>query len=134
MIEKGRYFTINRPRQYGKTTTLYLLAGLLGQNPDYLVFRISFEGIDLPTYEKHENFIKAFLKLLKNRIQFLPKKELAVLIDENLNKINTMGELSEFITGFIKAAGRKVVLMIDEVDKSKSNKFKNQRRDEHACT
>lgn len=24
-IEKGRYFTINRARQYGKTTMLYLL-------------------------------------------------------------------------------------------------------------
>lgn len=24
-IEKGQYFTINRARQYGKTTTLYLL-------------------------------------------------------------------------------------------------------------
>lgn len=25
LIEKGKYFTINKPRQYGKTTTLYLL-------------------------------------------------------------------------------------------------------------
>ena len=25
LIEKEKYFVINRPRQYGKTTTLYLL-------------------------------------------------------------------------------------------------------------
>ena len=25
LIEKGSYFTINRPRQYGKTTTMFLL-------------------------------------------------------------------------------------------------------------
>ena len=25
MINKGEYFVINRPRQYGKTTTMYLL-------------------------------------------------------------------------------------------------------------
>ena len=26
LIEKGKYFTITKPRQYGKTTTQYLLA------------------------------------------------------------------------------------------------------------
>lgn len=25
LIDKGRYFIINRPRQYGKTTIVYLL-------------------------------------------------------------------------------------------------------------
>lgn len=28
MIEKGDYFIINRPRQYGKTTTLYSLSSM----------------------------------------------------------------------------------------------------------
>ena len=32
LIEKGKYFTINRPRQYGKTTTLFLLDKLLNLN------------------------------------------------------------------------------------------------------
>ena len=29
MIEQGDYFVINRPRQYGKTTTIYMLNRLL---------------------------------------------------------------------------------------------------------
>jgi energy-coupling factor transporter ATP-binding protein EcfA2 len=29
MIEDGEYFTINRPRQYGKTTTLYMISRIL---------------------------------------------------------------------------------------------------------
>ncbi len=29
LINRGKYFIINRPRQYGKTTTLYLLEKLL---------------------------------------------------------------------------------------------------------
>ena len=29
MVEEGEYFIINRPRQYGKTTTLYTLAETL---------------------------------------------------------------------------------------------------------
>ena len=41
MIDKGQYFTINRARQYGKTTTLHLLEKML--TPEYLCIRISFE-------------------------------------------------------------------------------------------
>ena len=37
LVEAGNYFTINRPRQYGKTTTFYLLTQLLKKkSSDYL--------------------------------------------------------------------------------------------------
>ena len=45
LIVKGKYFTINRPRQYGKTTTLFLLNNKLNETEDYLTIKISFEGI-----------------------------------------------------------------------------------------
>jgi predicted AAA+ superfamily ATPase len=32
IITRGDYFTINRPRQYGKTTILYLLQKRLGKD------------------------------------------------------------------------------------------------------
>ena len=38
LVEKGQYFVINRPRQYGKTTTLYGLAAALRRTGDYIVF------------------------------------------------------------------------------------------------
>lgn len=40
-IESGQYFTINRARQYGKTTLLYLLEKEL-RKQDYLVLSLSF--------------------------------------------------------------------------------------------
>lgn len=43
-IEKGQYFTINRARQYGKTTTLYLLERRLREK--YIVLSLSFEAAD----------------------------------------------------------------------------------------
>ena len=43
-IEQGQYFTINRARQYGKTTTLFLLERKLRK--DYLVLSLSFEAAD----------------------------------------------------------------------------------------
>ena len=41
MIENEEYFTINRSRQYGKTTTLAALFRKL--KDDYIVLRLSFE-------------------------------------------------------------------------------------------
>ncbi len=37
MIEDGQYFTINRPRQYRKTTTLFLLMKWLFATDEYLL-------------------------------------------------------------------------------------------------
>ena len=39
LVEKGKYFTISKPRQYGKTTTMFLLAQRLKK--DYLVIKMS---------------------------------------------------------------------------------------------
>lgn len=43
-IQEGKYFTINRGRQYGKTTTLYLMEQQLKNS--YLVIPLSFEACD----------------------------------------------------------------------------------------
>ncbi|MCI8711092.1 MAG: hypothetical protein HFH23_02195 [Ruminococcus sp.] len=43
-IEHGQYFTMNRARQYGKTTTLFLLERALWGNS--ITLRLSFEATD----------------------------------------------------------------------------------------
>ena len=43
-IQQGSYFTINQARQYGKTTTLYLLEEKLRET--YIVLNLSFESAD----------------------------------------------------------------------------------------
>ena len=43
MVAAGEYFTINRARQYGKTTLLNLLEEKLAH--EYTVLSISFEGM-----------------------------------------------------------------------------------------
>lgn len=40
MVDRGEYFTINRARQYGKTTTLHALGDFLGN--DYTVVSLDF--------------------------------------------------------------------------------------------
>ena len=44
LVDAGKYFMINRARQYGKTTTLFLLERKLRE--DYLVLSLSFEAAD----------------------------------------------------------------------------------------
>ena len=43
MVDAGKYFTINRARQYGKTTTIDLLCSLLAE--EYIVLSLDFQDI-----------------------------------------------------------------------------------------
>jgi len=122
MIDSGDYFTINRPRQYGKTTVMYLLEQQLRKDKDYLTIDISFEGIDTPTYKKHELFIPTVLNIIYRTLKFLQEKELAALVKTN-SSITDFNGLNNFFTKMVMQAGRKVVLMIDEVDKSSNNQL-----------
>ena len=64
MVDKGQYFTINRGRQYGKTTMMNLLAEKLSGH--YSVFSISFEGIGDELCRSEEVFCQTFLGLLND--------------------------------------------------------------------
>lgn len=125
MIEDGEYFTISKPRQYGKTTTLYLLEQDLIKDKNYLVLDTSFEGIDAPTYNSQPAFIKTFLEMLKDRFIFLEETHLADFIDTHISNAQTMTDLAKIITQLVKTIGLNIntVLMIDEVDKSSSNQL-----------
>jgi predicted AAA+ superfamily ATPase len=59
MIEQGEYFTINRPRQYGKTTILHTLRKRLA-DLGYIIFHISFEGIGDDIFNDEVVFTKGF--------------------------------------------------------------------------
>jgi predicted AAA+ superfamily ATPase len=67
MVTDGEYFTINRPRQYGKTTTLYLLENRLDKNNKYLVLSVSFEGIGDDSFHSERSFIEALLRQFKRK-------------------------------------------------------------------
>jgi len=123
IIEAGEYFTINRPRQYGKTTTMYLLDQALKKRDDYVVIKISFEAIDAPTYSNQARFIAAFLDMLKEKFLFMGKNDPADFIAGEMAAAKNMRDLSKTITGLIRKTAARTVLMIDEVDKSSNNQL-----------
>jgi hypothetical protein len=122
MVEEGEYFVINRPRQYGKTTTLFMLEQELKKNSEYMVIDVSFEGIDTPSYSEQSRFIPIFLDLLKKSLLYNKENELIEFI-ESQGALLDFNVLSSFITRFIEKSGRNVVLLIDEVDKSSNNQL-----------
>ena len=115
-IEDEEYFIINRPRQYGKTTTLFLLENDLKKKSDYFVISISFEGLGDLLFQDEARFCKEFLNILKRASEF-EDLEIAKFIGCEVDDIGSLSELSVFITKLIKRIDKKVVLMIDEVDK-----------------
>jgi hypothetical protein len=123
MIEMGDYFTINRPRQYGKTTMLFTLANALKQTGEYVVFRTSFEGVGDDAFLKEQSFCALFLDLLLSEAETWGHAELATLLSEAIPDTISLRQLSKKITELAIKADKKLVLLIDEVDKSSNNQL-----------
>ena len=117
LIENGNYFTINRPRQYGKTTTLLFLEKELLKRPDYLCISLSFEGIGDQVFETESSFCQVFIRILANSVkdQDIETSKWLRLRSETTVSFEL---LSETITDLVIEASKKIVVLIDEVDKS----------------
>jgi hypothetical protein len=122
MVENGSYFIINRPRQYGKTTMLYSLAEVLRAKGDYIVLNTSFEGIGDVIFDSEENFSAGFIRLME-RYSKIHSPELLSWFKNKAKKVKDLETLSDMITDFNKQTDKRVVLMIDEVDKSSNNQL-----------
>ena len=120
-IANGCYFTINRARQFGKTTTLYLLEKYLKEQ--YVIIRLSFEIAD-ELFNSLYSFSKGLVYIIYNELKNQG-------IDKNiLDKWNQpvshefpFNSLSRHITELCKESNKKIILMIDEIDKSSDNQI-----------
>ncbi|MDR0909634.1 MAG: hypothetical protein LBM77_07690 [Spirochaetaceae bacterium] len=97
-IDPGKYFTINRGRQYGKTTTITALENSLGG--DYIVASMSFESMGDVNFESEEVFVKTFMKKMGWNNCF----------------VSSFFTLNKYISK--KCKSKKIILIVDEVDKS----------------
>ena len=118
-IEQGQYFTINRARQYGKTTTLFLLERKLRK--DYLVLSLSFEAAD-EYFQSLSTLAEGLILDIGECLREQRAEE--KIIDEWCSPISEkfpMRSLGQKITSLCRLCGKRIVLMIDEVDKSSDN-------------
>ena len=62
MVDDGKYFSINRAQQYGKTTTINWLSTHLRQ--DYDVLKLDFRRISPSSLDTDREFVQAFCRLV----------------------------------------------------------------------
>jgi len=117
MVNKRQYFTINRARQYGKTTILGLLEKTLQTH--YRVARISFENLDEEDFATAGDFCETFIDLVAAALETtgIDKDKLKEWQNSTPDRFS---KLSKCITNLCE--GDKVVLIIDEVDRTSNNR------------
>lgn len=117
-LDTGKYFTINRARQFGKTTTLNMIWRKLSDR--YLVIALSFEGVGDTPFESTEGFVSMFCRQMASFLEIVVKNaDYAAYWREGNAK--DLEDLSVLISGFTSACVKPVILTIDEVDKSSDN-------------
>lgn len=123
MIDAGQYFTINRARQYGKTTTLRALAKNLVR--DYVVISLDFQLMSHKDFEEEGTFVKAFSEAVlrkagaENAVPAEIRSELQNLIG-NVQEA-ALARLFEILSSWCEISEKPIVLIIDEVDSASNN-------------
>ena len=128
LVDAGKYFTINRARQYGKTTILRALYRYLQR--DYYVVLMDFQTfgkakfIDDNTFSL--SFASSFLRLLKrNELrmteQFRESLDVLKKCADDSEKRFEQKELFEMLGDICASSDKRIVLMIDEVDSAGDN-------------
>ena len=124
LVDDGKYFTINRARQYGKTTTITALA--IALQDQYVVISTSFEGIGDAGFENEASFVREFCRLLRRefgrelRIPKAIKDDFDDLF-KSANEKTRLGDLFDILLEWCDETVFPIVLVIDEVDKATNN-------------
>lgn len=120
MIDDGSYFTLNRGRQYGKTTTLKLLKKRIADK--YTVLDMDFQALSHDSFRSEGLFSIGFSKIMINADEFkglsLPEKiktELEKIFTKEDEKI-VLGDLFQILQKWCVISEKPIVLIIDEVD------------------
>lgn len=117
MVEEGAYFVINRPRQYGKTTLLSLLSERLQERAECLPLLISFEGISSESYQDEPRFLNALMLQIRQIVRVRQRHDLLQMLERGTEP-TTLAQFGEWVSHVVMASSSRIVLMIDEVDKS----------------
>ena len=124
MVDTGKYFTINRARQYGKTTTINALQKSLAS--DYTVVSLSFEGISEAGFKDEKSFVQAFCRIIKReyRAGLDMPNEIRNQLDDFLTGKEKAVDLMAFFDTLLEwceVSEKDIILIIDEVDHAANN-------------
>jgi hypothetical protein len=129
LVDKGDYFTINRARQYGKTTILRELCNYL--KDDYFVVFMDFQTqMSNAKFQSENTFsialAKSFLRIYddvcNDYTDDLSEKinELKIEISNNKEEVDLV-ELFLYLSEICRTSVKPIVLIVDEVDSATNN-------------
>lgn len=128
MVDAGQYFTINRARQYGKTTTLRALKQYLQE--EYMVVSLDFQKLGANSFENENMFSITFARFFLNKLEreeIGGLEEMKARMGEMRDCLRTerdsflLFDLFLLLSGICEASDKPVVLLIDEVDTASNN-------------
>lgn len=125
-VDRGKYFVINRGRQYGKTTTLMALEEYLRDS--YTVIAMDFQMLSTANFADEPAFVIAFIEYMEDLL--FMDDDLAHAVDasvfadltalKNMERV-TLDKMFRCLSRICGTAGKPVVLMIDEVDSASND-------------
>lgn len=125
-VSEGKYFVINRARQYGKTTTLWALQQYL--QSEFTAVLLSFQKLSSVDFASEYAFASAFADIF---VQAVKSKKIADLDTDGISELEAVAEGKDNSVGLrklFKILGKicerslkPLVLMIDEVDNASNN-------------
>jgi len=109
IVEKKKYFVINRPRQFGKTTTLNFLAQRLQAAGEYAPALISFEDFTQQPDITEAEFYSEISQLIDEELELSGDDPAQTTVEISRRRIffNWLRKICQ---------SRKLVLLIDEID------------------
>lgn len=135
-VDRGEYFTINRARQYGKTTTLRALKRYLIN--EYVVISMDFQKLGTGAFINENVFSLKFARYFLNVLKYArhsPENGMEDDVPDSVNHVLleleeiirtekgsfSLFELFLLLSQFCASSDKPVVLIIDEVDSVSNN-------------
>lgn len=120
-IKEGKYFTMNRARQFGKTTTLYLLEERL--KDEYIVLSLSFEAAH-EYFQSPMHLVQGLIMDISDALVMQGiSDDIIEMWNSPISEEFPMRSLGTKITRLCKQCTKEIILMIDEVDQSSDNQI-----------
>ena len=124
MIDAGKYFTINRARQYGKTTILRALSDYLRK--EYSVLSLDFQRLSAADLSDEAAFVNGLAREVGRKISFMEGvpagiKEAMKELEEKRSYPPKMAEIFDCFTQWCMRTEKPLVLLVDEVDTATNN-------------
>ncbi len=124
LVDRKKYFVVNRGRQYGKTTTLSALERYLKEK--YTVLALDFQLMGTGDFADEATFVRVFAGTVLDALSLAEpdgrdelQKPLAQIVDKRTG--SSLNELFVRLSRMCAISSKPIVLMIDEIDSASNH-------------